>query len=87
MKSQIEEMLDKGVIRESNSPLSAPAIAVPKKSPDGKPKFRFCVDFRPLNSVTTFDPYVLPKFEETTSTPYGSRYFSTLDCFFGIPPD
>ena len=79
MKSQIEKMLDKGVIRESNSPWSAPAILVPKKSPDGKPKFGFCVDFRALNSVIKFDPYPLPKFEET-STLYGSRYF-TLDCF------
>jgi len=67
MKSQIEKMLDKGVIRESNSPWSAPAILVPKQSPDGKPKFRFCVDFRALNSVTKFDTYPLPKFEETAS--------------------
>jgi hypothetical protein len=81
IKSQIEKMLDKRFIRESNSPWSAPAILVPKKSPDGKPKFRFCIDFRALNSVTKFDPYPLPKFEETTSTLYGYRYFSTLDCF------
>ena len=72
-------MLDKGAIRESNSPWSAPAILVPKKSPDGKPKFRFSVDFLALNSVTKFDSYPLPKFEET-STLYGCRYFSTLDC-------
>jgi hypothetical protein len=45
MKSQIEKMLDRGVIRESNSPWSAPTILVPKKTPNGKPKFRFCVDF------------------------------------------
>jgi hypothetical protein len=31
MRAQIETMLDKGVIRESNSPWSAPAILVPKK--------------------------------------------------------
>jgi hypothetical protein len=84
MKSQIEKMLDKGVIRESNSPWSAPAILVPKKSPDGKPKFRFWVDFRALNSVTKFDPYHLPKFEQTTSTLHGSRYFRTLHCFSGF---
>ena len=42
MKAQVKEMLDKGVIRESNSPWSAPAILVPKKSLDGKTKFRFC---------------------------------------------
>jgi hypothetical protein len=54
-------MLDKGVIRESKSPWSAPAILVKKKSPDGKPKFRFCVDFRALKSVTKVDTYPLPK--------------------------
>ena len=52
MKAQVKKMLDKDIIRESNSPWSAPAILVPKKSPDGKPKLRFCVDFRTLNSVT-----------------------------------
>jgi hypothetical protein len=65
MKAQIEKMLEKGIMGESCSSWSAPAILVPKKSPDGKPKFRFCV-FRALNSVTKFDPYPLPRFEENT---------------------
>jgi hypothetical protein len=43
--SKIEKMHYKGVIRESKLPCSLPAILVPKNSPDGKPKFRFCVDF------------------------------------------
>jgi hypothetical protein len=77
-------MLDKGVIRDSNSPWSAPAILVPKKRLDGKPKYIFCVDFRALNSVTKFDLYPLPKFEERTSTLHGSRYFSTLIIFSGF---
>ena len=76
-------MLDKNTIRESQSPLSAPAILVPKKSLDGKPKYRFCVDFRALNAVTKFDPYPLPTFEETTSTLHGSKYFTVLDCYSG----
>jgi hypothetical protein len=79
MKVQIEKMLDRGIIRQSNSPWSAPAILVPKKSIDGTPNFRFCIDFRALNAVTKFDTYPLPKFEETTSTLFGSRYFSVLD--------
>ena len=66
MKAQIENMLQKGFIRESKSPWSAPAILVQKRSPDGKPKFRFCVDFRTLNSVTKYDSYPLPVLEETT---------------------
>jgi len=66
MKTQVENMLQKGVIRESNSPWSAPALLVPKRSTDGKPTFRFCVDFRALNSVTKFDTNPLPIFDEAT---------------------
>ena len=84
MKAQVENMLAKGVIRESSSPWSAPAILVPKKSADGKPKYRFCVDFRALNAVTKFDPYCLPVFEESTSTLFGSNYFTVLDCYSGF---
>jgi len=80
MKAQIGKMLEKGIIKESCSPWTAPALLVPKRSPDGKPKYRFCVDFRALNAVTKFYPYPLPVFEETTSTLHASRYFSDLDC-------
>jgi hypothetical protein len=81
---QVQKMLQKGVIRESNSPWSAPAILVPKKAEDGKPKFRFCVDFHTLNPVTEFDSYPLPRFDETTSTLFGSKYFTVLDCYSGL---
>jgi len=73
MKAQVENMLQKDVIRQSTSPWSAPAILVPKRSPDGKPKFRFCVDFRALNSVTKFDSYPLLVFKETTANLFGSK--------------
>ena len=46
MNAQVKKMLDKGIIRESNFFWSAPAILILKESPDGKPKFRVCVDFR-----------------------------------------
>jgi hypothetical protein len=84
MKTQVENMLQKGVIRESNCHWSAPALLVPKRSTDGKPKFRFCVDFRALNSVTKFDTYPLPVFDEATSTLHGSKYYSVLDCYSGF---
>ena len=81
MQTQVENMLDRGVIRDSRFPWSAPAMLVPKKSLDGKPKFRFCVDFRALNSVTKFDSYPLPVIDETTSTLYGSKYYSVIGCY------
>jgi hypothetical protein len=83
MENHVQTMLRKGVISESTSPWSAPVILVPKKSLDGRPKYRFCVDFRALNAVTKFDTYPLPRFEETTSTLAGSKYFSVLDCYAG----
>jgi len=84
MEQQLQKMLQKGVIRPSTSPWSAPAILVQKKSEERKPKFRFCVDFRDLTGVTKFDSYPLPRFDETTSTLFGSKYFTVLDCYSGF---
>jgi hypothetical protein len=39
MQTQVQKMLDKRVIRPSNSPWRAPALLVPKKSADGKRRF------------------------------------------------
>jgi hypothetical protein len=84
MEQHIENMLQKGVIPENNSPWAAPAILVPKKSLDGKPKFRFCVDFRALNAATKFDPYPLPRLDEAAFSLYGSKFFTVLDCYSGF---
>jgi hypothetical protein len=39
MKAQVENMLDKGIIRPGNSAWSTPALLVTKRSLDGKPKY------------------------------------------------
>jgi hypothetical protein len=41
-EDKVQEMLNKGIIVESNSPWSALAILVHKKSLDGRPKYRLC---------------------------------------------
>jgi len=84
MNRQVQNMLDKGVISSSHSPWSSPVVLVPKKSENGVLKYRFCMDFRALNAVTKYDSYPLPRFEETTSTLLGSKYFSVLDCYSGF---
>ena len=48
METEIQDMLDLGVIEPSISPYSSPIVLVPKK--DGS--VRFCIDFRKLNKVT-----------------------------------
>jgi len=45
MEAQVKNMLDKRIIRASSSPWLAPASLVPKKTADGKQKYRYCVDF------------------------------------------
>jgi hypothetical protein len=84
MEEQVDNILNRGVIRESTSPWNAPAILVPKKSSDGKRKYLFCVDYRALNKVTKFDSYPLPLLEDATSSLAGSQYFSVLDCHSGF---
>ena len=84
MNRQVQKMLDKGVISPSQSSWSSPAVLVPKKSGNGVPKYRFCVDFWALNAVTKYDSDPLPRYEETMSTLSGSKYFSVLDCYSGF---
>ena len=59
VKAHIQEMLDLGAIRPSNSPW-APAIVLVRKK-DGR--LRFCIDLRRSNNRTVKDAYSLPKIE------------------------
>lgn len=81
---QIDEMLTKGIIRPSTSPWSSPVVIVSKKSPDGSPKYRFCVDYRALNAITRGDAYPLPNIVETLDHLHNSVYFTTLDLYSGF---
>jgi hypothetical protein len=56
LKTQLQDLLEKGFIRPSSSPWGCPAIFVKKKDQT----LRMCVDYRCLNEVTIKNKYPLP---------------------------
>jgi len=72
---QVDDLLKKGIIQESNSPWSAPIVVVKKKSGD----FRLCIDYRRLNAVTIKPIYHIPDSRTIFDTLNGSKIFSSID--------
>lgn len=79
VKQHLQNMLDIGVIRESQSPWCSTVTIAMKK--DLTP--RVCVDYRRLNSCTKRDSQPLPRIDETLDTLAGSSLFSCLDLLSG----
>ncbi|XP_076464736.1 uncharacterized protein LOC143296595 [Babylonia areolata] len=75
IQEEVDQMLKMGVIEPSSSPYSSPIVLVKKR--DGK--VRFCVDFRRVNKVTTFDAEPMPDVEALFAKLAGKRVFSKLD--------
>ena len=76
----IQEMLDSGAIRPSQSPWCNAMVLVRKK--DGS--LWFCIDFRRLNARTKKDTYPLPHMQETMESMVGARHFSCMDLKSGF---
>jgi hypothetical protein len=79
LKIQMKDLLDKGNIKPSSSPRSCLALFVKKKH-EG---LRLCVDYRPLNAVTTKNKYPLPRINILFSQLAGAQVFSKIDLDFG----
>jgi len=76
---RVRDLLDRDLIEPAHSAWSSPVVLVRKK--DGS--WRFCVDYRKLNSVTIQDAYPLPRIDESLDALAGSKYFSSLDLLSG----
>ena len=59
LKEQLKDLLDKGFIRPSVSPWSAPVLFVRMK--DGS--LRMCIDYHQLDKVTIKNKYPLPRID------------------------
>lgn len=75
VRQHLRELLDAGIIRESESPFASPVVVVKKKNG----KIRLCIDYRKLNTRTIKDAYALPNIEETFSALNGAKWFSVMD--------
>ena len=76
----IQEMLDGGAIRLSQSPWCNAMVLVRKK--DGS--LWFCIDFHRLNTRTKKDTYPLPCMQETMESMVGAQHFSCMDLKSGF---
>jgi hypothetical protein len=75
LKTQLQDLLEKGSIRPSSSPWGCPTIFVKKKDQT----LRMCVDYRPLNEVTIKNKYPLPRIDILFDQLTGARVFSKID--------
>ena len=75
VKNYVDDMMKKGLIRPSTSPVGAPILFARKK--DGS--LRLCVDYRRLNDLTVKNVYPLPLIHELLDRMAGSSIFSKLD--------
>ncbi|XP_068237395.1 uncharacterized protein [Palaemon carinicauda] len=72
---EVQSLLDLGIIEQSSSNYSSPALLVKKKEGN----YRLVVDFRTLNAITDFDCEPMPSFEQDLHKFADFMYITELD--------
>jgi hypothetical protein len=75
VKHQFQELLDKGLVRESLSPCTVTTVLSPKK--DGG--WRMCTDYRAINKITIRYRFHFPRMDDSMNFLSGESYFSKID--------
>jgi hypothetical protein len=80
IERQVETMLKSGIVIPCLSPYAYPVLLVKKKDNT----WRFCVNYRKLNSITIKNKFPLPIIDEFLDEIAGVKYFSTIDLASGL---
>lgn len=84
LDKQIDEWLESGIIRPSNSEYASPVVIARKK--DGSP--RVCIDYRLINKRVVRDRFPMPLIDDRIDALVSFRVFSVIDLkngFFHVP--
>ena len=84
MKTQIQELIDKGWVVPSSSLWASPILLVPK---DQGANLRLCVDFRDINALTKKDRFPFPCIERPSSSRIESSCVLEDRLSVWLPPD
>ena len=75
IRKQVQELLDKGLIRESLSPCIVPTMLSPRKYGG----WRMCTNSREINKITNKYRFPLPIIEDLMDCLSGAKYFTKMD--------
>jgi hypothetical protein len=80
VKKQVQDLMDKGLIREILSPCALPTMLSPKKYGG----WRMCTDSRAINKITIMYRFPLPRMDGLMDCLSGAFFFSKIDLKSGF---